>query len=72
MEPRSIFRWSCVARIGCCRRTFVLRFAKVSKGGFVNADAFRHFYDYHLNENRKIWSEYVLPLTQAQFTQPVA
>ncbi len=36
----------------------------------MNADAFRHFYDYHFSENRKIW-DYVLPLSYGQFTQPV-
>jgi len=37
----------------------------------VNADAFRHFYDYHFAENRKIWNTYVTPLSQEQFTQHV-
>lgn len=37
----------------------------------MNADAFRHFYDYHLTENRKIWDRYVMPLSQEQFTQAV-
>jgi uncharacterized damage-inducible protein DinB len=37
----------------------------------MNADAFRHFYNYHFSENRKLWDEYVTPLTQEQFTQPV-
>jgi uncharacterized damage-inducible protein DinB len=36
----------------------------------MNADAFRHFYDYHFAENRKIW-EYVTQLTPEQFNQPV-
>jgi uncharacterized damage-inducible protein DinB len=35
----------------------------------MNANAFRHFYDYHFIENRKIWDEYVMPLSQEQFTQ---
>jgi uncharacterized damage-inducible protein DinB len=35
----------------------------------MNANAFRHFYDYHFAENRKIWDEYVMPLFQEQFTQ---
>jgi len=35
----------------------------------MNANAFRHFYDYHFAENRKIWNEYVMPLSQEQFTQ---
>ena len=37
----------------------------------MNADAFRHFYEYHFTENRKIWETYILPLSQEQFTQPV-
>ena len=35
----------------------------------MNADAFRYFYDYHFAENRKIWDEYITPLTSEQFTQ---
>ncbi|MCA9972657.1 MAG: DinB family protein [Anaerolineales bacterium] len=35
----------------------------------MNANAFRHFYDYHFSENRIIWDRYVTPLTYAQFTQ---
>ncbi len=37
----------------------------------MNADAFRHFYNYHFAENRKIWEAYILPLSQEQFTQTV-
>jgi uncharacterized damage-inducible protein DinB len=37
----------------------------------MNADAFRHFYDYHFAENRKIWDTYVTPLSHEQFTQEV-
>jgi len=37
----------------------------------MNADAFRHFYDYHFAENRKIWDRYVTPLTDEQFTRDV-
>ena len=37
----------------------------------MNANAFRHFYDYHFTENRKMWEHYVMPLSQEQFTQPV-
>ena len=36
----------------------------------MNADAFRHFYDYHFAENHKIW-DYVMQLSPEQFTQPV-
>ena len=35
----------------------------------MNADAFRHFYDYHFTENCKIWDSYIAPLSFAQFTQ---
>lgn len=35
----------------------------------MNANAFRHFYEYHFTENRKIWDSYVAPLTYEQFTQ---
>jgi uncharacterized damage-inducible protein DinB len=37
----------------------------------MNADAFRHFYEYHFTENRNIWDQYVTPLSQEQFTQEV-
>lgn len=37
----------------------------------MNADAFRHYYDYHFDENRKIWDRHIGDLTQEQFTQPV-
>jgi len=37
----------------------------------MNANAFRHFYDYHFAENRKIWDNYVAPLSHEQFTQDV-
>ena len=36
----------------------------------MNADAFRHFYNYHFAENRKIW-EHVASLSFEQFAQPV-
>lgn len=35
----------------------------------MNVAAFRHFYDYHFAENRKIWDTYVVPLSPEQFTQ---
>jgi uncharacterized damage-inducible protein DinB len=38
----------------------------------MNADAFRHFYNYHFAENRKIWDNYVMSLSHEQFTQNVA
>lgn len=37
----------------------------------MNAHAFRHFYDYHFAENRKIWESYVTQLSNEQFTQDV-
>lgn len=37
----------------------------------MNASAFRHFYDYHFGENRKIWDRYVTQLSEEQFTQHV-
>lgn len=37
----------------------------------MNAEAFRHFYNYHFTENRKIWEDYVNALSYEQFTQPV-
>jgi uncharacterized damage-inducible protein DinB len=38
----------------------------------MNADAFRQLYDYHFTENRKLWENFIVPLTQAQFTRPLA
>ena len=37
----------------------------------MNAQAFRHFYDYHFAENRTIWDRYVSQLSHQQFTQDV-
>lgn len=36
----------------------------------MNADAFRHFYNYHFAENRKVW-DHVLSLSHDLFIQPV-
>lgn len=36
----------------------------------MNADAFRHFYNYHFAENHKVW-EHVATLTFEQFTQKI-
>jgi uncharacterized damage-inducible protein DinB len=36
----------------------------------MNAAAFRHFYDYHFAENRKLWDEGVGSLSDEQFTHP--
>jgi uncharacterized damage-inducible protein DinB len=35
----------------------------------MNAKAFRHFYEYHFTENRKIWDQYVALLSDEQFAQ---
>jgi DinB family len=35
----------------------------------MNANALRHFYDYHFSENRKVWDTYVSQLSHEQFTQ---
>jgi len=35
----------------------------------MNANAFRHFYNYHFSENRSLWDRYITPLSQEQFTQ---
>ena len=35
----------------------------------MNANAFRHFYDYHFAENRNLWDTYIMALSQEQFTQ---
>jgi uncharacterized damage-inducible protein DinB len=37
----------------------------------MNADDLRHFLNYHLAENRATWDNYILPLPQEQFVQPV-
>jgi uncharacterized damage-inducible protein DinB len=37
----------------------------------MNADAFRHFYNYHFTENRNIWNSYVAQLSDEQFAQDV-
>jgi uncharacterized damage-inducible protein DinB len=37
----------------------------------MNVKAFRHFYDYHFTENRKLW-DYVSQLPDEQLTQNVA
>lgn len=37
----------------------------------MNVPAFRHFYDYHFTENRKLWDRYVTALSHEQFTQAV-
>ncbi|HVC75082.1 MAG TPA: DinB family protein [Candidatus Micrarchaeaceae archaeon] len=37
----------------------------------MNADAFRHLFDYHFNENRTVWDKYVTPMSDKEFTQDV-
>jgi uncharacterized damage-inducible protein DinB len=37
----------------------------------MDANAFRHFYDYHFAENRKIWDTYITSLSHDQFIQNV-
>ena len=37
----------------------------------MNANAFRHFYNYHFSENRHLWDSYITPLSHEQFTQAV-
>lgn len=35
----------------------------------MDASAFRHFYDYHFSENRKLWESCVSSLSDEQFTR---
>jgi uncharacterized damage-inducible protein DinB len=35
----------------------------------MNANAFRHFYEYHFTENRSTWDKYVKQLSYERFTQ---
>ena len=37
----------------------------------MNADAMRHFVNYHLAENRTLWDSYIVSLSQEHFTQTV-
>jgi len=37
----------------------------------MNADAFRHLYEYHFAANRKLWDTWVMALTADQFVQPI-
>lgn len=37
----------------------------------MNADDFRHLYEYHFTINRKIWDQCILPLTDEQFKEKV-
>jgi len=37
----------------------------------MNANAFRHFYDYHFAQNRSLWDSYIVSLSFEQFTQAV-
>jgi uncharacterized damage-inducible protein DinB len=38
----------------------------------MNTDAFRHLYEYHFSENRKLWERYISQLSEEQFRQPAA
>jgi uncharacterized damage-inducible protein DinB len=38
----------------------------------MNANGFRHFYDYHFSENRNIWETSIASLSDEQFTQDVS
>ena len=49
----------------------MLTFAQRGVRYDMNANAFRHFYNYHFTENRKIWDTYITSLSQEQFTQNV-
>lgn len=37
----------------------------------MTADAFRHLFDYHFRANNRLWTECVLSLNDAQFTEQV-
>ncbi len=37
----------------------------------MNANAFRHFYNYHFSENHILWDRYITTLSQEQFTRDV-
>jgi len=37
----------------------------------MSIDVFRQFFDYHFAENRKIWNDFIVPLTFEQFTREV-
>ncbi len=38
----------------------------------MNADAFRHLYNYHFAENRSLWDTCITNLPQDKFTQPAS
>lgn len=35
----------------------------------MNADAFRHLYEYHFAENRALWQNFIMQLSAEQFTR---
>jgi uncharacterized damage-inducible protein DinB len=37
----------------------------------MDTDIFRHFYNYHFHENRKLWDSYITSLSHEQFTENV-
>ncbi|MEZ4670472.1 MAG: DinB family protein [Anaerolineae bacterium] len=51
--------------------TMYLSSSCTGTGYVMNADAFRHYYEYHFAENRKIWDTFVVPLSQEQFTHEI-
>jgi uncharacterized damage-inducible protein DinB len=38
----------------------------------MNADAFRHLYEYHFGMSRHVWDSYVVPLSQEDFIRDAA
>lgn len=38
----------------------------------MNATAFRHFFNYHFAENRKLWDTCIMTLSDAEFADPVS
>jgi len=37
----------------------------------MNADDFRHLYDYHFSQNRKLWDMVIVPLSDDLFAHPI-
>lgn len=35
----------------------------------MSVDILRHFFDYHFSENRSLWDQHIMVLSQAQFVQ---
>jgi uncharacterized damage-inducible protein DinB len=49
----------------------ILVFANRGGSYTMNANAFRHFYEYHFAENHKIWETVITSLSHERFTQHV-